>query len=398
MDRSSDDIWSRAVPPTDGPPDPPAVTGPGPATEGRDRGLTLFDGSAQSSSPVRLPGPGLAEAVFWTFAVVFVHVFGSAVAATIIVIGELGGSGASTPDGWLQRLGTPDAATLLIAGEMLVFVLFAIAAAITRYGRQTGRVLGWAPLSVRQALLIAALSLPLSFACGRFHHWCLAAWKALGRHVPLLWQLEQFETMDAIRQFSETTPWPALLLLLAAAPALGEELMFRGVIGTGLVARRGIVGGVLLTSLLFAGVHMHPAHAVALIPLAVFLHLVYLATHSLWAPIWLHFLNNAIAVSVLKTSEVGLGGDSTAGADWPLAVTGLAVLSSLALGRLIWQTRVRFFLPDGTVWSSGYVSAERPPRRLQATVQPGRPEPKTATVALLTLTAFLVLAATSLVV
>ncbi|NOX53204.1 MAG: CPBP family intramembrane metalloprotease, partial [Planctomycetes bacterium] len=281
--------------------------------------------------------------------------------------------------------------------EMFVFVLFAMVVAASRYGRRAWRLLGLAPLSVRQAALIAVLSLPLSFACGRLHHWCLAAWKALGQHVPILWQLEQFETMDAIRSFSETTPWPALLLLLAAAPAFGEELMFRGVIGTGLVARRGIVGGILLTSLLFAGVHMHPAHAVALIPLAVFLHLVYLATHSLWAPIWLHFLNNAIAVSVLKTSEVGAGGELTADMDWPLAVTVLAIVSSLALGRWIWQTRIQFVLPDGTLWNPGYVSAERPPRDLQTVVQPGRPAMSTALVAVVTVAAFLVLASVSLV-
>ncbi|HID20789.1 MAG TPA: hypothetical protein EYP14_00090, partial [Planctomycetaceae bacterium] len=118
----------------------------------------------------RLPGPRLAEAVFWTFAVVGVHVFGLVVTAAVIVMGGLVGGNGS--EGLLQRLGAPDVALLLIAGEMLIFVLFAMAAAVTRYGREVKRLLGLAPMSVRQATLIAALALPLSFACGQLHRWC----------------------------------------------------------------------------------------------------------------------------------------------------------------------------------------------------------------------------------
>jgi hypothetical protein len=79
-------------------------------------------------------------------------------------------------------------------------------------------------------------------------------------------------------------------------------VVFRGLIGRGLIARWGVVGGVLLTSLLFAAAHVSPAHAIATLPIAVFLHVSYLATGSIGAPIFVHFLNNALSVTMMKYS------------------------------------------------------------------------------------------------
>src|SRR5205085_9678359 len=93
------------------------------------------------------------------------------------------------------------------------------------------------------------------------------------------------------------------VLVMAVLPALGEELIFRGLIGRGLLARWGVVAGVLWTSVLFGLVHLNPAQAIAVIPIGVILHFVYLTTGSFWAPVLLHFLNNAFAAVMLKYGE-----------------------------------------------------------------------------------------------
>ncbi len=75
-----------------------------------------------------------------------------------------------------------------------------------------------------------------------------------------------------------------------------EELWFRGVLGGVLVERLGKVRGVILTSFLFALVHLQLSQFVSLMGMGIVLHLVYLSTRSLWVPVTMHIANNSIAV------------------------------------------------------------------------------------------------------
>jgi membrane protease YdiL (CAAX protease family) len=88
------------------------------------------------------------------------------------------------------------------------------------------------------------------------------------------------------------------LLVIAVGAAVNEELFCRGYLGRGLVGRYGILTGVLMTSIVFGGIHLNLPQGIWACILGVFLHLAYLATRSLWLPILLHFLNNASAVII----------------------------------------------------------------------------------------------------
>jgi hypothetical protein len=159
-------------------------------------------------------------------------------------------------------------------------------------------------------------------------------------------------------------------MIMAVAPAIGEELVFRGVIGRGLVARWGVPAGVILTSLLFAGAHLHPAHAIGVVPLGIFMHLMYLATRSFWAPVLVHFLNNCwAAVATKYEGELGLEAFEEAAGE-RLVAAALFCITAAAI--VIWRTRVRYQLPDGTAWSPGYASVEEPPSELAVVRQRGR--------------------------
>ena len=168
-----------------------------------------------------------------------------------------------------------------------------------------------------------------------------------------------------LSNLAEGLPLPALVFVLAVLPAIGEELVFRGVIGRGLVARTGVVRGVFMTSLLFSVAHLHPAHQLSVFPLGVLLHVIYLATRSILAPILLHFLVNGWAAVLAKASvsmkDQGegaqlLGGDELMA--WYVLLP--AVLASLAAVVFFWRSRIEFQEADGKWWWPIYRSVETP--------------------------------------
>jgi hypothetical protein len=162
-----------------------------------------------------------------------------------------------------------------------------------------------------------------------------------------------------VQQLAQTASLPVLLLIIAVMPAIAEELVFRGVIGRGLVARWGIVPGVLITSCLFAAVHFHPAHALAVVPLGIAMHLVYLATRSFWAPVLLHFLNNAWATAATKMAAADAANAADPQASPVLLLA--SVTAVVVLAALLYRTRTRYVRDDGQEWDPGYFTVEAPP-------------------------------------
>jgi membrane protease YdiL (CAAX protease family) len=111
------------------------------------------------------------------------------------------------------------------------------------------------------------------------------------------------------------------LLVVAVGAAVNEELFCRGFLGRGLVGRYGVWAGILLTSFLFGAIHGSLTQGAWAFVLGCVLHLAYLATRSLWVPMLMHFLNNAIAV-VLTAVLAGM--EVTWGLPW-IAVLAFAV-------------------------------------------------------------------------
>jgi len=132
-----------------------------------------------------------------------------------------------------------------------------------------------------------------------------------------------------------------------------------------LTARWGIIAGVLLTSVLFAAAHIHPLHALGVIPLGIAMHFVYLVTRSFWAPMLFHFLNNALAVLMLKLQP--MAAEEVVAVESVSALTVfMALVAAIAIGVLMWQMRVGYVLADGRMWDPGHESVESPPATLPA--------------------------------
>ncbi len=88
------------------------------------------------------------------------------------------------------------------------------------------------------------------------------------------------------------------ILVLAIFPAIYEELIFRGVILQGLRSRFNDVSAVLLTSLMFAIMHLNLQQLVYPFILGCIMGWVVLRTGSLVSSMLVHFINNFLVVTI----------------------------------------------------------------------------------------------------
>ena len=244
-------------------------------------------------------------------------------------------------------------ATTLLVAVLVTWLLFP--------GR-VGRCLGWRNPAWPQWLGTCLMVLPLGIIASEAGNW---ATEGISRFEPSWVADFRRSSGELFEQFARQA-WPLLLCGGCVFPGLGEEIYFRGFLSRGLVARYGVIGGTLLSSLLFSVVHLDPVHACSVFLLGLGLQYVFLTTRSLLAPIALHTLNNAAALVALRYQDVfpvrGLSPmPQGMVVHAPLPLTLAAVLCLAAVAGLLFQIRTRWVLPDGSAWSPGYVTAERPP-------------------------------------
>ncbi len=93
------------------------------------------------------------------------------------------------------------------------------------------------------------------------------------------------------------TRFPGLLLAggVLFAP-LSEELLFRGFAFSGLQARYGWKNAALLSSLLFAVLHLQPAFTILFFAIGILLSMIYYRTNSLWPGVFVHATVNAVGL------------------------------------------------------------------------------------------------------
>jgi membrane protease YdiL (CAAX protease family) len=301
----------------------------------------------EPAPPVRIPSPGLVEAVVWM--VVFLIV------QTTIAIP-------------LLRLGPQF--MLPIATMSVVFAALVITRA--KLGKQWLRVvclrrIGWTHSVCTLLLVPVAMVLAARVAWG-----VTLIYEAMGVSESALAFSQAFGDFEGLLSLM---PFPAaalyVIVFVGLFPAIGEEVFFRGFLGRGLIARYGVASGIVLTSVLFGAMHFHPIQGVATITSGIVFHLVFLWSRSLGASILMHAVNNSILgmlglielpFSMVLPSLQDLGSG-------PLTLAALASL--LTLGLLLYRVRVRWILPDNTVWAPGYVASEMPPSELGARAESG---------------------------
>lgn len=110
-------------------------------------------------------------------------------------------------------------------------------------------------------------------------------------------------------------------IVMAIIPAIGEELLLRGI-----VMRRFLASGfspwaaIVISGFLFSIMHLHYSNTIAIWVLGIFLGYLYYASGSLWLPIAAHFLNNFLAVLLKYLLNIGVISAEVAEADTPIYV------------------------------------------------------------------------------
>ena len=252
-------------------------------------------------------GPGIIESLFWFVGVLIVHAIGSIVGIVTLMIWHIFKTG-QQPGSRLQwdsvfgRI-ISDYGFELVSFEMAVFVVIAVSASLLRMSPHPLKTLSLSPIPPRQLVLIVTGALPLAFFCGGLHELTTGWWDMLVTNYPVLERFKLSDTNDMVKKLSESTTLLGLWLVIALAPAVSEEIVFRGVIGRGLTARYGVLFGIVASSILFGLVHIHPAHALAVMPMGLYIHVAYLSSGSFYAPVLVHLLNNSFAAVMLSLSD-----------------------------------------------------------------------------------------------
>jgi len=287
------------------------------------------------ASPQGKPGPGFWAALGWSLLLVVV-LNGTGIFVAIVLLVA----------GWHQDQ------LVLVLMPVATFATFlsAVALSVAWFGRHTARRLALTLPAARHVALALLLVLPLAVVMQE-----VAAWA--GEILPT------FNT-ELYLEFAKA-PWPLVIIAGCLLPGVGEEMFFRGFLGRGLVARMGLAWGTAWCAFLFAAIHLDPTQASGILVIGVALQLVLAASRSLWIPILVHALNNALSFSMVKLDLL------TDLEHLPLPVVASAVLVLVPLAMLFYCTRSQWILPDGTPWNPGYLTAEMPPRELEARFESG---------------------------
>ena len=96
---------------------------------------------------------------------------------------------------------------------------------------------------------------------------------------------------------------PAVFLVIALAPAVCEEMLFRGLILHSLKARYRVVSAIAITAALFGAYHMSLVKFIPTGLLGAVLCYVVWKTGSISPAMLMHFLNNACSVIVTYFPE-----------------------------------------------------------------------------------------------
>lgn len=114
---------------------------------------------------------------------------------------------------------------------------------------------------------------------------------------PLTMWMETPEFMKEMLKLVEENKTSSLLMMVIMAPLL-EELFCRGIILRGLLNHTSPVKAILWSAAIFGVIHMNPWQAIPAFLIGVLMGWIYWKTRSLWATIFIHFINNGFAYTI----------------------------------------------------------------------------------------------------
>jgi uncharacterized protein len=122
-------------------------------------------------------------------------------------------------------------------------------------------------------------------------------------------------------------------LVVGVIPAIGEELVFRGLIQTELM--RGLKNphvAILVSSAIFSAVHLQFMGFFPRLLLGAFMGYLFYWSGNLWLAVIAHFINNGLQVVVLYLNQLGITSfdmETTESAPWPIVAAAVVAMSLL---------------------------------------------------------------------
>ncbi len=172
--------------------------------------------------------------------------------------------------------------------------------AIHSYGQSRAFALGWRPAKAGR-IRILRLSVPTVLV---YFVAAAATYLVISQLVSVLTHPSQDDIPDNLGYGATTIGDIAIILLLVVVAPIGEEIFFRGFMFAGLRGAVPAVPAAILSSALWASLHLGEADVAAAFQLFVFgliLCWLYDRTGSVRSTILLHAVNNTFAVVFLLT-------------------------------------------------------------------------------------------------
>ncbi|MBN2522592.1 MAG: CPBP family intramembrane metalloprotease [Bacteroidales bacterium] len=122
----------------------------------------------------------------------------------------------------------------------------------------------------------------------------------------ILQEMESERTILTNRMTQNMSPsdYCINLFIIAILPAVGEEFFFRGIVQKVFIQwTRNNHVSILISAILFSSIHLQFYGFVPRLILGIYFGYLFLWSRNIWMPVWAHFLNNAIAVSIFYLSE-----------------------------------------------------------------------------------------------
>jgi membrane protease YdiL (CAAX protease family) len=195
-------------------------------------------------------------------------------------------------------------------------------------------------ITARQILLIvmiAFVGLILSGALGELNQKIPlpAKWLADAKEAEARYK----ESMMAMIVMKGATDYILALIVMAAAPAIFEEILFRGALQQIFVGwTKNSFIGILLASILFSAIHFSYFGFLPRTALGLILGYVFFYSKNLWLNILIHFLYNGIIVSQLfVANKQGKQIDKVMDESMPIWLGLLAVFGIIVLMRIFKQ-------------------------------------------------------------
>lgn len=117
------------------------------------------------------------------------------------------------------------------------------------------------------------------------------------------------------------------LMLVAVIPGICEELFFRGYIQHRAERSWGIAWSIALSGIVFGLFHLRLTEALPLCALGLYMAYLVWSTGSIWVPIMVHFINNALALLLARITGADML--EPAAVPWPWLFLGLLVFASI---------------------------------------------------------------------